>query len=49
MTTTSLLIILLIAILISTLPVFSYSRNWGYMPSGILAVVAAVVALMLLL
>ena len=49
MTLTTLLVILLVLILIGALPVYPYSRAWGYYPSGILAVVVAVVALMLLL
>jgi hypothetical protein len=49
MTLTSLLVILLVLILIGALPVYPYSREWGYYPSGTLALVVAVVALMLLL
>jgi hypothetical protein len=49
MTLTTLLVILLVLLLIGALPVYPYSREWGYYPSGMLAVVVAVVALMLLL
>jgi Protein of unknown function (DUF3309) len=49
MTLTTLLVILLVLILIGALPVYPYSRNWGYYPSGLLAVIVAVVAVMLLL
>ena len=49
MTLTTLLVILLVLVLIGALPVYPYSRGWGYYPSGLLAVVVAVVALMLLL
>ena len=49
MTLTTLLVILLVLMLIGALPVYPYSRAWGYYPSGILAVVVAGVALMLLL
>ena len=49
MTLTTLLVILLVLLLIGALPVYPYSRSWGYYPSGLLAVVVAVVALMLLL
>jgi hypothetical protein len=49
MTLTTLLVILLVLILIGALPVYPYSREWGYYPSGTLAIVVAVVALMLLL
>jgi hypothetical protein len=49
MTLTTLLVILLVLVLIGALPVYPYSREWGYYPSGLLAVIVAVVALMLLL
>jgi hypothetical protein len=49
MTVTTVLVVLLVLVLIGALPVYPYSRAWGYYPSGILAVVVAVVALMLLL
>ena len=47
MTITAVLVLLLVLLLIGALPVYPYSRAWGYYPSGILAVVVAVVALML--
>ncbi|MGE5523323.1 MAG: DUF3309 family protein [Rhodospirillaceae bacterium] len=46
---TTVLVILLVLLLIGALPVYPYSRNWGYFPSGLLAVVLAIMALMLLL
>jgi hypothetical protein len=46
---TTLLVILLVVILIGALPVYPYSRDWGYYPSATLALVVAVVAVMLLL
>jgi hypothetical protein len=49
MALTTVLVILLVLVLIGALPVYPYSRAWGYYPSGILAVVVALVALMLLL
>ena len=49
MTLTTVLVILLVLLLIGALPVYPYSRGWGYYPSGTLAVVVAIVALMLLL
>ena len=49
MSVTTLLVILLVLVLIGALPVSPYSRDWGYYPSGLLAVVVVVVALMLLL
>ena len=48
MTLTTLLVMLLVVVLISALPVFPYNRDWGYFPSGTLALVVAVVAVMLL-
>lgn len=49
MTLTTVLVILLVLMLIGALPVYPYSRNWGYYPSSTLVVVVAIVALMLLL
>jgi hypothetical protein len=49
MTLTTLLVILLVLVLIGALPVYPYSREWGYYPSGLLAVIVAVVAVMLLM
>jgi hypothetical protein len=49
MSLTTVLVILLVLLLIGALPVYPYSRSWGYYPSGTLAAVVAVVALMLLL
>jgi uncharacterized protein DUF3309 len=49
MSTTTLLVILLVLLLIGALPVYPYSSGWGYYPSGALAVVLIVVALILLL
>jgi hypothetical protein len=46
---TASLVIVLVLLLIGALPVYPYSRDWGYYPSGALAVAVAVVALMLLL
>ncbi len=49
MTLTTLLVIILVLLLIGALPVYPYSSNWGYFPSGLLAVILVIVALMLLL
>lgn len=49
MTLTALLLLLLIATLIATLPVFRYSRSWGYLPSGVLAALLATLAVLMLL
>ena len=48
MTVTTVLVIVLVLMLIGALPVYPYSRAWGYYPSGILAVGVAVGALALL-
>jgi hypothetical protein len=48
MTVTAVLVLLLVLLLIGALPVYPYSRAWGYYPSGILAVTVAAVALTLL-
>lgn len=49
MTAMTVLVILLVLLLIGALPVYPYSQQWGYYPSGILAVVVAGAALALLL
>lgn len=46
--TTVILVLLLLAIL-GALPTWSYSTHWGYAPSGILAVLLAVVLLLFLM
>jgi Protein of unknown function (DUF3309). len=46
---TTVLVVLLVLLLIGALPVYPYSRAWGYFPSGLLAVVLVIMALMLLL
>ena len=33
------LLVLLGALLVATLPAYSYSREWGYYPSGIVAAI----------
>ena len=45
---TTVLVVLLVLLLIGALPVYPYSRAWGYFPSGLLAVVLVIMALMLL-
>lgn len=49
MTLTAALLIVLVLMLIGALPVYPYSRRWGYYPSGILTVVVAVAALAVML
>lgn len=43
------LLIILILLLIGALPVFPYSRKWGYGPGGVLGVIVVVLIIMLLM
>ena len=49
MSVTAIVVILLVLMLIGALPVYPYSRSWGYYPSSVLAGGVAVAALVLLL
>jgi hypothetical protein len=49
MTTSTLLLILIIALLVGALPAWPYSRGWGYAPSGTLGAVVLVLVILLLL
>jgi len=40
-------LIVLLALVIGAMPTWSHSRNWGYMPSGGLGLIAFVVLVML--
>jgi hypothetical protein len=42
------LLILLILLIFGAMPRWSYSRSWGYGPSGILGVILVVVVVLLL-
>lgn len=42
------LIIILILVLIGALPTWSYSRTWGYGPSGILGTILVIVLILAL-
>ncbi|HTY40919.1 MAG TPA: DUF3309 family protein [Thermoanaerobaculia bacterium] len=42
------LLILLLLLLLGAVPRWSYSRDWGYLPSGLLGVIVLVVLVMLL-
>lgn len=44
----TILLIILIVLLIGALPVFPYSRGWGYYPSGILTIILIILVVMLL-
>ncbi len=46
---TTVAVVVLVLMLIGALPVYPYSRQWGYFPSGVLAMILAVMALALLL
>jgi len=43
------LIIILILLLIGGLPVFPYSRKWGYGPGGVVGVILVIVVILLLM
>lgn len=45
----TLLLILLIVLLIGALPAWPYSRSWGYIPSGGLALLLLIILLIILL
>lgn len=49
MSTNTLLLIILVLLLIGALPVYPYSRGWGYYPSGMLTVVLVVILVLALL
>jgi len=46
---TTVLVVVLVLLLLGALPVWPYSRNWGYRGSGILGVLLALLLLALLL
>lgn len=43
-----LVIILLVLLLFGGLPVYPYSRNWGYGPSGVLVIILVILLLYVL-
>ena len=43
----TILLILLVLFLLGSMPTYSYSRNWGYAPSGIVGVLLIVLLVML--
>lgn len=45
----TILLIVLILLLIGALPVYPYSRKWGYGPGGIVGVLLVILIVMLLL
>lgn len=44
----TILIVLLVLVFLGTLPAWPHSRNWGYMPSGGLGLVAVILIILLL-
>jgi hypothetical protein len=48
MSTNTLLLVILVLLLVGALPVFPYSRSWGYYPTGLLTVVLVVVLVLAL-
>lgn len=48
MTLGTILLIVLIILLIGGLPSWSYSRNWGYGPSGLFGLVLVIVIILVL-
>ena len=43
------ILIVVIALLLGALPVYPYSRRWGYAPSGVLGTILIVILLLWLL
>jgi Protein of unknown function (DUF3309) len=42
------LLIILVLLLLGAVPRWNYSRDWGYMPSGLLGIIVIVVVILLL-
>ncbi|UXI67905.1 DUF3309 domain-containing protein [Tahibacter amnicola] len=49
MALSTILLIVFIALLLSAIPVWPYSRSWGYAPSGGLGLVVIVLVVLLLM
>lgn len=47
MTLGTILLIVLIILLIGALPAWPYSREWGYMPTGVLGLVVLIIVILL--
>lgn len=45
----TILLIILILLLLGALPVYPYSRNWGYYPTGGLGLIVLILVILLLL
>ena len=49
MSLTDILTVILVVVLIGALPVYPYSRGWGYGPSGVLGVILLVILLLVVM
>lgn len=47
MTLGTILLIVLIILLLGALPAWPYSRDWGYMPTGVLGLVVLIIVILL--
>jgi hypothetical protein len=45
---TTILLVLLVLFLLGALPIYNYSRDWGYGPSGLLGVILVIILVLLL-
>jgi hypothetical protein len=45
----TILIVILILLLLGVIPTWSHSRDWGYMPSGLIGTVLIVVLILVLM
>ena len=43
------LIIVLVLLLLGAVPAYPYSRNWGYMPSGLIGLLLVILLIMVLM
>ncbi len=48
MNLTAILLVILVLLLIGSFPRWSYSKNWGYVPSGAFALIGLVVLVLLM-
>jgi hypothetical protein len=49
MSTNTILLVILILIILGVIPVWPYSRGWGYGPSGILGIILVIFLVLFLL
>ena len=45
----TILLIILVAVLLAVLPAWPYSRGWGYGPSGVVGLILVILLILLLL